>query len=151
MFFGWGICLALTSVFVAPRLARAVGRGAALTGALVLLAADLVVLAAAVTQLWVLVAGVVGAGLALGVLNTLLTESVMESTDLPRSVASSAYSGVRFFGGAVSAAVAGPIAAALGASAPYLVAAAALLASAAVLFAGRHHLAAIDRHLAASQ
>jgi hypothetical protein len=38
-------------------------------------------------------------GLLLGLMNTILTESVMEATDLPRSVASSAYSAVRFLGG----------------------------------------------------
>ena len=35
------------------------------------------------------------------VMNNVLTESVMEATDLPRAVASSTYSGVRFVGGAV--------------------------------------------------
>ena len=55
----------------------------------------------------------------LGVLNTALTETVMEATDLPRNVASSTYSGVRFLGGAIAPAVSGPIAAALGAGAPY--------------------------------
>ena len=36
------------------------------------------------------------------VMNTVLTESVMEATDLPRSVASSSYSAVRFLGGAAA-------------------------------------------------
>ena len=45
---------------------------------------------------------IVVGGLLLGVLNTVLTECVMEATDLPRSVASSAYSAVRFLGGAIA-------------------------------------------------
>ena len=57
-----------------------------------------------------LIVGIVVGGLFLGVMNTVLTESVMEATDLPRAVASSTYSGVRFVGGAVAPALAGVIA-----------------------------------------
>jgi hypothetical protein len=46
-----------------------------------------------------LVVCIIVGGLLLGLMNTILTESVMEATDLPRSVASSAYSAVRFLGG----------------------------------------------------
>src|SRR5690625_7049558 len=60
---------------------------------------------------------IVVGGLLLGIMNTALTETVMEATDLPRSVASSSYSGVRFLGGAVAPAVAGPLAAATSAGA----------------------------------
>ena len=70
----------------------------------------------------------------------------MEATDLPRGVASSAYSGVRFLGGAIAPAVAGPLAAATVAGAPYLLAAVALVASMAMLVLGRRHLAAVGTH-----
>ena len=53
------------------------------------------------SQVGLIVCVVIG-GLVLGVLNTVLTESVMEATDLPRSVASSSYSAVRFLGGAIA-------------------------------------------------
>jgi MFS family permease len=86
-------------------------------------------------------------GLFLGVMNTVLTESVMEATDLPRTVASSTYSGVRFVGGSIAPALAGIIAAALGAGAPYWIGCAGLLIAAGILFAGRRHLAPIDAHL----
>ena len=57
------------------------------------------VLAVNVGDLRILIAGIVIGGLFLGVMNTVLTESVMQATDLPRAVASSTYSGVRFVGG----------------------------------------------------
>ena len=60
-------------------------------------------------SLTVLIAIVIAEGLLLGVTNTAPTEAVMEATDLPRNVASSTYSGVRFMGGAVAHAVLGVI------------------------------------------
>jgi ACDE family multidrug resistance protein len=135
----------VTSVFAAPVLTRRFGRQRVLYAMLVLLAADLAVMAWRVGDLPTLVVATIVAGLFLGVLNTVLTESVMEATELPRSVASSTYSGIRFVGGAVAPAVAGVIAARLDAAAPYVVGAAALLVSVLVLVLGRRHL----RHLGA--
>jgi MFS family permease len=97
-----------------------------------------------VEQLMVLIVATVVAGLFLGVMNTVLTESVMEATELPRSVASSTYSGIRFLGGAVAPAVAGVIAARLDASAPYWVGSGALLVSILVLVGGRRHLRGLE-------
>ncbi len=66
---------------------------------------------------------IVGRRLVLGVVNTALTEAVMEATDLPRSVASSAYSAVRFLGGAVAPPLAALLWHAYGAGVPYVMAA----------------------------
>jgi len=144
IFCGWGICLAVTSVFAAPVLTRRLGRQRVLYAMLVLLAADLVVMAVQVDHLRALVVATIAAGLFLGVMNTVLTESVMEATELPRSVASSTYSGIRFVGGAIAPAVAGVIAARWDASAPYWVGAAALLVAVLVLVIGRRHLRSLD-------
>ncbi|WP_375423784.1 MFS transporter [uncultured Friedmanniella sp.] len=140
IFCGWGLCLALTSVFAAPFLTRRIGRQRVLYAMLTLLAADLAVMAWRVDDLTTLVVATIVAGLFLGVMNTVLTESVMEATELPRSVASSTYSGIRFVGGAVAPAVAGVIAARAGAASPYVVGSAALLVSILVLAVGRRHL-----------
>jgi MFS transporter, ACDE family, multidrug resistance protein len=104
------------------------------------------VLALNVDSLPVLVVGIVVGGLFLGVMNTVLTESVMQATDLPRAVASSTYSGVRFVGGAAAPALAGVIAGSLGYGAPYWIGCAGLLIAAGILWGGRDHLAVIDRH-----
>ena len=122
-FFGWGLGLAVTSVWVAPLLTARLRRTTVLRIALPLLALDLLAAALVVDEPGALVACVVVGGLVLGVLNTVLTESVMEATDLPRSVASSAYSAVRFLGGAIAPPVATALADAIAPSAAYVFAA----------------------------
>ena len=133
VFFGWGLALAITSVLVAPALTRRFGLRPVLFTMLSGLTACLVLLGVFVGSLPGLVTVVVVSGLLLGVMNTALTEAVMEATELPRNVASSAYSAVRFIGGAIAPAVAGPLASALGAPAPYWVGAASLVVSLVVL------------------
>ncbi|WGW14126.1 MFS transporter [Saxibacter everestensis] len=144
VFFGWGIGLAITSVFVAPILTRRFGRQKVLYAMMLLLSVDLAVMALDVAARPVLIVCIVVGGLFLGVVNTVLTESVMNATDLPRPVASSAYSAVRFVGGALAPAFAGVIAAAAGAGAPYWLGAAAVLVSIVVLLIGRRAIAHID-------
>ncbi|MGD7789710.1 MFS transporter [Propionibacteriaceae bacterium Y1700] len=144
VFFGWGLALAVTSVFVAPPMIGRYGRIRVLLGTLVLLVGDLVLLALGVGSLVVLVVGVVIGGLLFGVMNTTLTEAVMEATDLPRSVASSTYSGVRFLGGAVAAAVAGPLAEQVGPATPYWIGGLAVLGACLVLVIRRSALSVID-------
>lgn len=151
VFFGWGMGLALTSVLVAPVLTRALGLIPTVVGSMVGLIAVMGLLALLHASLSGIIVMIVIGGLLQGIMNTALTETVMEATALPRSVASSAYSGVRFFGGAVSAAVAGPLAAALGAPAPYLVAAGALAIGILILLTRRETLHRVTRpHLSAS-
>jgi len=73
-----------------------------------------------------------------------LTEAVMEATDLPRSVASSAYSAVRFLGGAMAPPVAAALAHAYGDTVPYLFAAASVLIATLTVLLGRRVLSHID-------
>ncbi len=144
-FFGWGLALAITSVLVAPVLIRLWGRRRTLMAMFLLLAVDLVAAGILVDQPAGLVACIVIGGLLLGVCNTALTEAVMEATDLPRQVASSAYSAVRFIGGAAAPPLAAWLGGAFSETVPYLFAAAALIVSTLVLaFSGRV-LAVIDR------
>ena len=102
IFFGWGVSVAITSVWVAPVLTARMPRTRVLWIAMPLLAIDLFAAALLINSAVGLITCVVVGGLMLGVLNTVLTECVMEATDLPRPVASSAYSGVRFLGGAIA-------------------------------------------------
>ncbi|MBN9210895.1 MAG: MFS transporter [Microbacterium sp. 71-36] len=144
-FFGWGVALAITSVWVAPILLRRMRLTSVLLLALPLLAVVLLVAAFVVDSPAGLVACIVAGGLVLGVVNTALTEAVMEATDLPRSVASSAYSAVRFLGGAVAPPLAAFLWHAAGAGVPYLVAAASVVIAAACILFGRGTLAHVDR------
>ncbi|MFC4139127.1 MULTISPECIES: MFS transporter [unclassified Microbacterium] len=143
-FFGWGVALAITSVWVAPVLMRRMRRTTIILTVLPLLAIDLVVAGLVVADAMWLVACIIVGGLLLGIMNTVLTEAVMEATDLPRSVASSSYSAVRFLGGAAAP----PIAALLwhhyNATVPYLFAAASVLIAALTVLLGRKVLSHID-------
>ncbi|MDQ0613081.1 ACDE family multidrug resistance protein [Microbacterium sp. W4I4] len=143
-FFGWGVALAITSVWVAPALMRRMTRTAIILVTLPLLAIVLVVAGLVVASSTALVICIIAGGLLLGVMNTVLTEAVMEATDLPRSVASSAYSAVRFLGGAMAPPVAAALAHAYGDTVPYLFAAASVLIAALTVLLGRRVLSHID-------
>ncbi|WP_407662648.1 MFS transporter [Microlunatus elymi] len=145
VFFGWGICLAFTSVFVAQRLARRIGRRNTIYLAMACLAVIEVIMALKIDTFVVITVCVIVGGLFLGVMNTVMTESVMEVSDLPRAVASSTYSGIRFLGGAIAPAVAGPISTHISAGAPFYFGAGAFVVGMIVLTLGRKHLAHIDR------
>lgn len=139
VFFGWGIGLALTSVGLAPILTRKIGLLPTIKWGLVLSAVLMGIMALGSHSLVILVVAVVCSGLIFGILNTAFTEAVMDATDLPRNVASSAYSGVRFLGGAIASAGAGSVAAAGGLGAPYLIGlGCAILALALLIFGDKY-------------
>ncbi|GAA3925446.1 MFS transporter [Microbacterium soli] len=143
-FFGWGAALAITSVWAAPALMRRMSRIAVILITLPLLAVDLLAAGLTVANPAGLVTCIVIGGLLLGVMNTVLTEAVMESTDLPRAVASSAYSAVRFLGGAVAPPAAAALAHAFGDTVPYLFAATSVLIAVLTVAAGHRALAGAD-------
>jgi predicted MFS family arabinose efflux permease len=143
-FCGWGIALAITSVWVAPLLTARLPRTTVLTVTLVALGVLLGVTAIVVGSPAALVACIVIGGMLLGVLNTVLTESVMGATDLPRTVASSSYSAVRFIGGAAAPPLAAHLAGWAGDWLPYTVAAVSVLIAATVIFSSRSVLARVD-------
>lgn len=140
VFFGWGLALALSAVFLAPRLTRAFGLMPVLVTILTSFGVVLAALGFGVHNLTAVITLVIIAGVFIGVFNTVLTEAVMEATEMPRNVASSSYSGMRFLGGAVAPAVSGPLAASYGAGVPYWVGAVSLVVSLIVLFAGKRSL-----------
>jgi MFS family permease len=109
IFFGWGVLLAISSVWVAPRLQRRFGTLPGIVGALLGFAAILAAMAIGTENKTVLIVGVILAGAFLGVNNTLITETVMKISPVERGVASAAYSFVRFGGGAIAPWVAGKL------------------------------------------
>jgi ACDE family multidrug resistance protein len=144
VFFGWGALLAFTSVVVAPWLQRRIGTLPSITGALVLFALTLGVMAAWTDNKAVLIGCVVFGGAVLGVNNTLITEAAMKAAPVERGVASAAYSFLRFGGGAVAPWLAGRLGETVGISAPYWLGAAVVAAAAIVIIACRAVLAHID-------
>ncbi|AVH21060.1 MFS transporter [Nocardia cyriacigeorgica] len=145
IFFGWGLMLAVASVYFAPVLQRRFGTLPMMGLALALFAADLAVMAMFAEHKPVLIVGVVLAGLFLGVNNTLITEAVMISAPVERSTASAAYSFVRFAGGAAAPWLAGKLGE-HNTALPFWVGAACTAVAVLVLFGGRSALAHIDDH-----
>jgi MFS transporter, ACDE family, multidrug resistance protein len=146
VFFGWGILLAITSVFVAPKLQARFNLAGSMGVMLTLFALDLVFmgLGAAFGSPVLVIIGVIVAGIFLGINNTLITTAVMESAPVERSVASAAYSFVRFLGGAVSPFLAGKLAEWYNSATPFYFGGAMVLVAVIVLIVRRRHLADID-------
>lgn len=140
---GFGIGLALTSVVIAPRLTHRFSPTRVLAATLIVFAATHVAASQLTGNTPGLVVCVVLLGFEIGAANTVLTEAVMEASNLPRAVASSAYSGIRFFGGAIGAPV-GTGLAVLGAGVPFLFAAATAVVGAFLLAIFRKILTPAD-------
>jgi len=140
IFFGWGLLLAITSVWVAPMLQRAIGSVPTMLLALTLFAVDLAAMAIWTEHRPVLVVGVIVAGAFLGINNTVITETVMGAAPVERPVASAAYSFVRFSGGAVAPYAAGKLSENVSIHAPFWMGAVAVAIAVAVLAAGSRFL-----------
>jgi predicted MFS family arabinose efflux permease len=142
IFFGWGILLAITSVWVAPVLQRRFGAVPTVLASLTLFGLDLVMMALLTDSKAALVVGVVIAGAFLGVNNTVITEAVMGAAPVERPVASAAYSFVRFSGGAVAPYAAGKLGENVSMHAPFWMSAAAVFVGVAILVVGRRFVEA---------
>ena len=140
IFFGWGLLLAFTSVWAAPRLQRVLGPVPTMLGSLSLFAADLSAMAIWTDSKTVLVVGVIAAGAFLGVNNTVITEAVMGAAPVERPVASAAYSFVRFSGGAVAPYVAGRLGEDVSVHAPFWMGAGVVALAVVVLATGARFL-----------
>ena len=148
-FTGWGLLLAIFAVFAAPRLGRRFGDVRALGGALLAIMAILVVMGVLHASQTALIVCVVVSGAFLGITNTLMTQVVMESAPVPRPIASSAYSFVRFCGGAIAPFVAGKLAEHVSVQAPFYLGAVMTAIGVIVLWTYRGALGAADASAAA--
>ncbi|MEW9554296.1 MFS transporter [Nonomuraea sp. NPDC050783] len=147
VFFGWGVCVALASVFGAPPLQRRIGSVGVLhlsLAALAVLQAGIAVFAGTGIHAG-LVACTVLTGVPIGLNNTVFTESAMEVSDAPRPVASAGYNFVRWMGGALAPFVATELGEKIGPAVPYTVGAICCFAGMGVLYLRRHHLRSLDR------
>lgn len=140
VFFGWGVLLAITSVFLAPRLQARFGTLPVMYAMLFLIALDLAVMGLGVSSRIVLILAVIIGGAFLGVNNTLITTAVMQASPVERPVASAAYSFIRFMGGAAAPFLAGKLAEWYIPSIPFYVGAVACVLSILVLMSGRAYL-----------
>lgn len=145
VFLGWGLCLAVTSVLIAPRLQEKFGTIKSMTVMLLLFALSLLAMGIWTDSKEVVIVAVIVAGLFLGTNNTLITTAVMEVAPVERATASAAYSFVRFFGGAVGPWLANKLAEVYSPHVPFIVGAIFVLLAMVVVGTGRKHLHHVDR------
>lgn len=138
IFFGWGVLLAIFSVFVAPRVEARFGLIPVTTVCLTLMAVLLIVMGFApkgVVAICVMLSGAV-----MGICNTLFTELALEISDAPRPVASAGYNFLRWFAGVIAPYAVPKIAEFCGVEIAFAVAAAAALAAPLTFYLRRRHL-----------
>ncbi|MDQ0925875.1 ACDE family multidrug resistance protein [Pseudarthrobacter sp. W1I19] len=148
VFFGWGVAVAVFSVFVAPVLQNRFGATKVLAGTLLALMLTLVGLGlAAGHSVPAVVVLVVLSGALLGINNTIYTELAMGVSDSPRPVASSGYNFVRWMGGALAPFAAAQLGEHFGPQVPFLAGAVAMVVAIGVALTGRKYLAAHEPHV----
>jgi MFS family permease len=148
VFFGWGVAVAVFSVFVAPALQNRFGATRVLTGTLAVLMLDLAGLGmAAGHSVPAVVVLVVVSGALLGINNTIYTELAMGVSDSPRPVASAGYNFVRWMGGALAPFAAAQLGEHFGAQVPFFAGAVATIIAIAIAHGGRRYLSAHEPHV----
>lgn len=142
VFFGWGVALAVCSVFVAPPLQARFGDIKVLAGTLSGLAVVLVgmAVAASLHAVPAVVVLTIIAGALLGVNNTVYTELAMGVSDAPRPVASAGYNFVRWMGGALAPFIATWLGETFGAPVPFYASAAALAVAIGIALSGKRYI-----------
>jgi MFS transporter, ACDE family, multidrug resistance protein len=145
VFLGWGILLAITSVFMAPRLQQSFGTVKSMSVMLVLFGLTLLVMGIWTNTQWVLIASVIFSGALLGNNNTLITTGVMNAAPIERSTASAAYSFLRFLGAAIAPFFAGKLAEWYNPHVPFIVGAGFVLLSVMFVMLNRQHVKHVDQ------
>jgi ACDE family multidrug resistance protein len=145
VFTGWGVLVAIFSVFGAPRLQARFGIARTLYLTLFLFAVVVLVIAIWTTTPAVLIPAVIVAGVFIGVNNTVTTQAVMTIAPVERPVASAAYGFVRFIGGGLAPFVAGKLVEATNVHVPFYLGAGALLLGIAILRTAHTQLDAAEQ------
>ncbi|MDU0330083.1 MFS transporter [Paenibacillus sp. 3LSP] len=144
VFLAWGILLAITSVFTAPKLQEKFGTVKSMAVMLSLYALMMLVMGIWTNHQWVIIIAVIAAGAVLGNNNTLITTAVMNAAPVERSTASAAYSFLRFLGGAVAPYMAGKLAEWFNPHVPFLVGAGFVLLSVIFIALNHKHVKHVD-------
>jgi MFS transporter, ACDE family, multidrug resistance protein len=144
VFLGWGILLAVTSVFTAPKLHQWFGTVKAICIMLTLFALLLLAMGIWTSTPWVVITAVILAGAMLGNNNTLITTAVMNASPVERSTASAAYSFLRFIGGAIAPFLAGKLAEIFNPHVPFVTGAVFVMASVVFIAMNHRHVKHVD-------
>lgn len=144
VFLGWGILLAFTSVFMAPKLQQKYGTVTSMTVMLTLFGLVLLAMGIWTSTQWVIIAAVIFAGALLGNNNTLITTGVMNAAPIEPSTASAAYSFLRFIGAAIAPYFAGKLAEWYNPHIPFIVGGVFVLMSVVFVVLNRNHVKHVD-------
>jgi len=144
VFLGWGVLLAVTSVFTAPKLGARMGTIKAMCLMLSLFAVTLFVMGIWTSVQSVVICCVILAGAFLGNNNTLITTAVMNAAPVERSTASAAYSFLRFIGGAIAPFAAGKLAEIYNPHVPFLVSGVLVLCAMVLIAWNYKHIRHVD-------
>ncbi|WP_301172833.1 MFS transporter [Brevibacillus nitrificans] len=144
VFLGWGVLLAVTSVFMAPILQRKFGTVKSMSVMLGLFGLTLLAMGIWTNTQAVVIVSVIFSGALLGNNNTLITTAVMNAAPVERSTASAAYSFLRFIGGAIAPVMAGKLAEWFNPHVPFIVGACFVLLSVVFVFLNRRHVMHVD-------
>lgn len=144
IFLGWGILLAITSVFVAPILKEKFGTVKSMSAMLFLFSLCLLAMGIWTDSKLAIITSVIVAGALLGNNNTLITAAVMNAAPVERSTASAAYSFLRFIGGAIAPYLAGKLGENFNSHVPFIVGAAFVLIAVLFVFMNQHHVKHVD-------
>ncbi|PLS07309.1 MFS transporter [Neobacillus cucumis] len=144
VFLGWGILLAITSVFMAPKLQQKFGTIKSMCAMLVMFGILLFVMGTWTSTQSVIIICVIAAGALLGNNNTLITTAVMNAAPVQRSTASAAYSFLRFIGGAIAPYTAGKLSEIYNPSLPFIVGGGFVIISVLFILINSKHINHVD-------
>lgn len=147
VFLCWGVFLAITSVFMAPKLQKTMGTIKAMMLMLSLFGLLLLAIGIWTSLHWVVIFAVIIAGGVLGNNNTLITTAVMNSAPVERSTASAAYSFLRFLGAAIAPYTAGQLAEWFNPHVPFFTGAAFVFMSVLFIAINYRHIRHVDEVL----
>ncbi|MGB9202092.1 MFS transporter [Methanobacterium sp.] len=145
VFVGWGSSLAITSVFIAPKLIERFGTIQSICVMLTIYATIFLVMGIWTSIQEVIIISIILSGAVSGTNNTLITTAVMKATSIETSTASAAYSFLRFIGAAIAPALAGILAAIYSPHIPFIVASVFVFGSVIFMFINRHQVYHVDR------
>ena len=145
VFVGWGSSLAITSVFIAPKLIERFGTIQSICFMLTIYAAILLIMGICTSIQGVIIVSIVLSGAVSGTNNTLITTAVMKATSIETSTASASYSFLRFIGAAIAPALAGILATWYSPNIPFIVGAVFVFGSVIFLYINRQHVFHVDK------
>jgi MFS transporter, ACDE family, multidrug resistance protein len=145
VFLGWGVLVAITSVFMAPKLQKKFGTINSMCMTLTLFAAVLIVMGIFVSIQWVVILCIISAGAFMGNTSTLVTAAMMGASNIEKSTVSSAYGFLRFIGGAIAPFLSGELAKIFTSNVPFIVGGCLVVTAVIFVIINRQYVDHIDQ------